>query len=134
MLSIFGKNVSSRELPLCYDCGRPIGSWARRMRLEDGRIFHRSCWDTFEFFQRFLDWQLQHLNQQDRPLNPLANYEIAIVEQESRGLIIVWDFGWASRRYGNVRIMTDALPHGALHWLGDISIAPGVPMQISKNE
>jgi hypothetical protein len=139
MLPISGKNVGSRKLPLCYDCERPISYWARRMRLEDGRIFHRSCWGKFKFFLFSLDLlspppQLQHLNQRDRPLNPITNYEIAIVEQESRGLILVWDFGWASRRYRNVRIETDALPHGAIHRLGDISIAPRVPRQSSKNE
>jgi hypothetical protein len=116
---------------LCYDCERPIRYWARSVRLEDGRTFHCSCRERLEFFRRSLDLlppppESQRLKQPDQP-NPLADYEVAIVEEESRGLILVWDFGWASRRYGNDHVQTDRVRHDAghsIHRLGGVTIVP----------
>jgi hypothetical protein len=71
--------------------------------------------------------QLQQITPRRYRSKPPADYEVQIVDTESRGLIVIWDFGWASRRYGNMRIITDALEQGAhhsTHYLGDVSIAP----------
>jgi hypothetical protein len=58
----------------------------------------------------------------------MTDYEVEIVDIGSRGLILIWDFGWASRRYGDMCVTTDPLPPdvggNSTHHLGDVSIEP----------
>jgi len=58
----------------------------------------------------------------------LTDYEVEIVDIGSRGLILIWDFGWASHRYGDMCVTTDPLPAdgggNSTHHLGDVSIGP----------
>jgi hypothetical protein len=132
-------------MALCYDCERPIKFLARSVRLEDGRVSHRACREKFEFFRRSLDslpppMQLVLIRQPNPRSELLADYEVAIMQEASHGKILIWDFGWGSCRYGDLRVVTELPRHAvqhSMHRLGDITIAP-LPndgrRQWSKNE
>jgi hypothetical protein len=111
----------------CYYCGRPVSFWTRRLQIEHSRTVHRACWERDEFFRRNVFEPLAR-QRTDKPRSVRAmDYEVVTIENESRGIIVVWDFGWASRRYGEMRINTDSLNQSADHFiyrLGEVSIAP----------
>ncbi len=118
----------------CYYCDRPVRFWTRRLQVEDARTVHRACWEKREFFRRNVFEPLAHLRI-DKPRSVRAmdysvhamDYEVVTIENESRGIIVVWDFGWASRRYEELRINTDSLNQSAghsIHRLDEVSIAP----------
>ena len=122
---------------ICYECGRPIRHWERRVRLKNGNLIHRACGRGLGLGLVFVRAQiaetirlqqitsLQSLPHQSKSL---TDYEVEIVDIGSRGLILIWDFGWASRRYGDMCVKTDPLPPdvggNSTHHLGDASIEP----------
>jgi hypothetical protein len=111
----------------CDACSQPIRRWARRVWLDDARALHRACWQSRELFRRYFYDQMAALQTLRRGSGLHASYEVVIVDEASRGLIVVWDFGWASRRSGDMRVITDPLHGGAqhcMHRFGNVSIAP----------
>jgi hypothetical protein len=119
----FGPMVHHR----CYRCDRPVRFWMRRLQVEQTHMVHRACWERDEFFRRNVFEPLARL-WTDKPRSVRAmDYEVVTIENESRGIIVVWNFGWASHRYGEMRINTDLLNQSAghfIHRLGEVSIAP----------
>ncbi len=103
---------------ICYDCGRPIRYWARRARLENGNPIHRACGPGFALVRAQIAeairlQQITSLQSLPHQSKSLTDYEVEIVDIGSRGLILIRDFGWASRRYGDVCVRTDPLPPDA---------------------
>jgi hypothetical protein len=114
-------------MAVCYDCSQPIRSWSRRVQLNDGRLVHRACWQSREFFRQYVYQPIAKTrNAKDACVLP-ADYEIEMVDELNDGLIVVWDFGWASTWYGVMRVITDPSPQGTHHCVHDfcdVSIAP----------
>ena len=118
---------------VCCDCGRPIRYWERRARLKNGNLIHRACELSLAIVRAHIAetirlQQITSLQSLPRQSKSLTDYEVEIVDIGSRGLILIWDFGWASRRYGNMCVKTDPLPPDvggdSTHHLGDASIEP----------
>jgi hypothetical protein len=88
---------------VCCDCGRPIRYWERRARLKNGNLIHRACELGLAFVRAQIAetirlQQISSLQSLSHQSKSLTDYEVEIVDIGSRGLILIWDFGWASHR------------------------------------
>jgi hypothetical protein len=113
---------------MCDDCSQPIHWWERRLRIDGKRRIHRTCWQGRQFFKRLLAAQTSG----DLPTLPLKRepapaYEVGVHDLDNNGVIVVWDFGWASRQGEFLRMVTEALDQAAsqprIHRFAGVTIA-----------
>jgi hypothetical protein len=111
----------------CDDCSRPIRWWERRVRIDGRRRIHHSCWQGKQFFRQLLAAHAsEHAPVVLLEREPAPAYEVGIHDFDSNGLIVVWDFGWASFQGNFLRAVTEslnqAMPQPRMHQFAGVAI------------
>ena len=112
----------------CDGCSNPIQWWERRVWLDRQHRVHRGCWRGQRFFKLFIASQsIEELEVSQSKDAPSSDYEVGIDDLDNGGLIVVWDFGWASLQDDHLRAVTELARHHdwptRSHQVAGVSIA-----------